>query len=207
MGLWDRMFSRQGSPEADWISVAGDEVSFERQADGVRVWRLADGDALGIYFIRLVPDLPRATTASEFTARYAEMLSGPEVALVSSELVDLAGFRALRSIVKVRQLPHGMTYVGAFTIPFATCSYVIKVQCEERGTTGTREAVLLDRKLREGGTPEAALREIATQVDDPAHDRSFPDHPVARARRHMHTIQMCVRVDERLRTARPFGLP
>jgi hypothetical protein len=46
-----------------------------------------------------------------------------------------------------------MTYVGSLTIPFLDFSFVIKVQCEEKGATGIREAVLLDRRLESGEMP------------------------------------------------------
>ena len=35
-------------------------------------------------------------------------------------------------------------------MPFRDCSFVLKIQCEERGVTGVREAVLLDEKLGSG---------------------------------------------------------
>ena len=100
-----------------------------------------------------------------------------------------------------------MTYVGSVTIPLANCSYVLKVQCEEHGVTGIREAFLLDKKLREGGTVKTALEEIGRSADAPEHDPLFPDHPLARAREHLGFIASVLQVDPRLHSVTPFGLP
>jgi hypothetical protein len=127
--------------------------------------------------------------------------------IVESELVTLAGVRALRTIIKSRQSPSGMTYVGSVTIPLANCSYVLKLQCEEHGTTGLRESFLLDKKLREGGTVEAAVEEIGRSADAPEHDALFPEHPLARARKHLGFIASALHVDPRLLSVTPFGLP
>jgi hypothetical protein len=207
LGIWDRLVSRDSSPNAEWLTLPADQVRFEGSVGGVRVWRFADGDAVGLYFFPLVPDLPQARSPEDFRAAYAEKVSAAGVTLVEFELVDLAGFRSLRSIVKVPQSLSGMTYVGSVTIPFATCSYVLKVQCEERGITGVREALLLDTKLREGGTPEAALEDISRSADAPKHDALFPDHPVARARKHLVFLASALRADQRLRRVEAFGLP
>ena len=207
MGIWNRLFSGVSSPEAGWLTLAGDEPHFEGDVNGVRVWRFADGDAVGIYFFAVVPDLPQVESATEFTTRYAEKISAAGVKLVESALVDLTGLRAVMAIVKIPQAPSGMTYVGSLTIPFATCSYVVKVQCKERGVTGLREAFLLDKRLRDGVAPEAALQDIAVSGDAPEHDSQFPAHPLARARKHLASLATAVRVGERLRSIKAFGLP
>jgi len=207
LGIWDRMFSGGPSPEAAWLSLDGDEARFEGNVDGVRIWRLADGDAAAVYFFPLVPDLPRASSSTEFSEKYTEMVAAAGVRLIEYKVVSLAGVRALRSIVKVPQSPSGMTYVGSFTVPFSTCSYVLKVQCEEHGTTGVREALLLANRLRNGDMSEIAIEEVAQHADNREYDSLFPDHPVARARKHLEFMASAVRLDQRLRSVKPFGLP
>lgn len=34
-------------------------------------------------------------------------------------------------------------FIGSFTVPRQECSTVVKIQAPERGTTGTREAVVM----------------------------------------------------------------
>ena len=207
MGIWERLFAKDPSPEAEWVTVDGHQARFERIVDGVRIWRFPDGDALGVYFIPKVPDLPQAGSPEEFVARYTELVSSASSRLVEGELVDLRGFRALRAIVKVPQAPTGMTYVGSVTIPFSMCSYVLVVQCEERGTTGIRETILVRESFRDGGTPEDAEEVVAHSADAPVHDARFPDHPVTRARKHLAFVASAVRIDDRLRSVKSFGLP
>jgi len=50
LGIWNRLFSGISSPEAGGLTLVGDEPHFEGDVNGVRVWRFADGDAVGIYF-------------------------------------------------------------------------------------------------------------------------------------------------------------
>ena len=207
MGIWDGLLSREPLPEAGLVTLCGNRAHFEGNVNGVRIYRFRDGDAVGIYFFPLVPDLPQTRSQDEFAAMYAEMVSAAGARIVESELVNLAGIRALRTIIKSPQSPSGMTYVGSVTIPLANCSYVLKVQCAERGTTGLREAFLLDKKLREGGTVEAALDEIGRIADSPEHDALFPDHPLTRARKHLEFIASALHVDPRLLSVTPFGLP
>jgi hypothetical protein len=104
-----------------------------------------------------------------------------------------------------------MTYIGSMTLPFERCSYVVKVQCEERGPTGLREAVLLDRALRDGrvhlseqGIPQF---DEGWTPDAVEHDEAFPKHPVSRARRHLSVLEQALRVDERLQRLARFALP
>src|SRR5215813_14541789 len=49
---------------------------------------------------------------------------------------------ALRTIFKLPQQLHGMSYIGAWTIPRKSFSFVVKVCCAEHGTTGIRDAVV-----------------------------------------------------------------
>lgn len=207
LGIWERLSAKDPSPEAEWVTLAGDQARFERIVDGVRVWRFPDGDALGVYFIPKVPDLPQAGSPEAFVARYTELVSSASSRLVECEFVDLRGFRALRAIVKVPQAPTGMTYVGSVTIPFSMCSYVLVVQCEERGTTGIREAMLVREAFRDGATPEEAEEVVAHSADAAAHDARFPDHPVTRARKHLAFVVSAIRMDDRLRSVEAFGLP
>jgi hypothetical protein len=103
-----------------------------------------------------------------------------------------------------------MAYIASIIIPFRDCSYVIKVQSMERGTTGVREAVLLDRmisagkvdveKLVEGDWPDLGF-------DNEEYDVEFPEHPLSRSRQEMRAIQESLKVDIKLRALPPFELP
>ena len=76
------------------------------------------------------------------------MAAGLGVIEIDTGQID--GCTAIRTILKAPQQPHGMTCVGAITLPFRDFSFVIKAQCAEHGTTGVREAVTLDAMLGSG---------------------------------------------------------
>ena len=128
--------------------LVGDDIAFEQDTGEVRVWRFSDGDALGVYFFNLEPDLPKSARFATLVATTRESVAASGAALVECNLVTLDHVLAIRQIIKAPQKPSGMTYLGAFTLPFANFSYVLKVQCEERAMTGLREAVLLDEALQ-----------------------------------------------------------
>lgn len=99
-----------------------------------------------------------------------------------------------------------MVYVGSVTLPFRGFSFVAKVQCEERGMTGAKEALLLSRRLARGSSLEQAMGP-GWNPDDPQLDRSFPDHPVARCRRALDEVLRHARLDAATTRSTPFPLP
>jgi hypothetical protein len=114
------------------------------------------------------------------------------------------------------------TYVGSFIFPFRDFSFVLKVQCEERGITGVREAVIVDEKLASGELqidpdgkfmtgwmkdPNDATRASGlarSLADDEEYDQRFADHPLSRARRFLRTAEANILVSDAVRTASPF---
>ena len=71
-------------------------------------------------------------------------------AIIEPETTTTDGCLALRQIIKVPQQPHGTTYVGSLLLAFRDFSFVIKVQCQEHGTTGLRDTIILDEALGDG---------------------------------------------------------
>lgn len=209
MSFLKRLFGRGGSAKADWVGLDGEALTFEGDHGGTRLWRLPEGDAVGVYFFDLEPDLPRGHAGvTEFIAAYRATLELSAAKLVEADVVTSHDVTMLRAIAKVPQAPHGVTFLGSFTLPFRDFSFVVKVQCEEYGTTGVREAMLLDRALARG---EASLDGDGVSgdfdPDSPCHDSEFPDHPLSRARRHLDRIEASLVISPRLRSCPPFGLP
>ena len=54
-------------------------------------------------------------------------------------------------------------FVGAITLPFAACSWVVKVESYEVGTTGVRETLAFHRFSKE--RPELSLDERTSLFD------------------------------------------
>jgi len=102
-----------------------------------------------------------------------------------------------------------MTYVGSITIPFRDFSFVVKIQCPERGTTGVREAVLFQKQFSAGKVKLGPDRKIAGDwnPDDEQYDPQFPQHPISRVRKVLRRIEATCAVDAKTRTAARFVLP
>jgi hypothetical protein len=156
----------------------------------IRVWYTHDGDGVGLYYFGLKPDLPsKLKTTQAFINQYLTLAgkNGVEAAIET-----VAEMPVIRAIVKVAQEPIGMTYVGSYTFPFRDFSYVIKIQCEECGMTGIREAVLFARLHSTGEiTLDASAGRIVGEFsfDEEKYDDEFPDHPLSRCRRGLHLIK------------------
>ena len=84
----------------------------------------------------------------------------------------------------VPQAPSGITYIGIRRLAVATDRWQIEVTCRESGTTGVREAVLLDRALGDGSVT-FSNGGIVWKVPpgDPRYDAEFPTHPLSRCRK------------------------
>jgi hypothetical protein len=91
-----------------------------------------------------------------------------------------------------------MAYIASITIPFENCSYVVKIQADEIGITGMRDALILDR-LHKAGEVEIEEENIKNWFEDPydpdfrqgtlmnqseleKYDPEFPEHPLSVAR-------------------------
>jgi hypothetical protein len=109
---------------------------------GPLLWRNQAGDELSQELFAVAPDLPSALDYLDPLRRlYREML-GDVGGLVEVETVAMAGRRAVQAIFKIPQSPTGMTYLAAVTLPFRDCSFVLKWQCPEQGTTGIRDTAV-----------------------------------------------------------------
>ena len=130
------------------FELAGDE-------DGVRVWHTSDADPVGLYYFPIPPDIEADLDSIEelqdsFAARAA---ATGQSAAIEVDPVVVDDCPSIRTIVRVRQQPSGVAYVGSFTLPFRDFSFVGKAQCLEHGVTGIRETVLAAERLRgEGGS-------------------------------------------------------
>jgi hypothetical protein len=114
--------------------------------------------------------------------------------------------------VKSPQKPQkasGMTYLGSITIPFKDFSFVMKVQCTERGTTGIREAILFDKMRRTGVIEIESSGKITGDwnPDAPEHDAAFRQHPLSRLRRVLGRIEATAVIDVAVKSKPGFPLP
>jgi len=129
---------------------------------------------------------------------YEEKLSGIGGQIVELECKMIDGANAIIFLIKVPQESSGVMYIVAFPIPYKTFSFVVKAQCQECGDAGIKEAILLNRILKNGsatGTP---------YLDAPEYDEGFSNHPVARARKISKNIAMGLNISDDIKKHEPF---
>lgn len=149
--------------------------------------------AVSVNFFNIAPDIPTVRALQELRSFYREMLVNINGGLIEVELHKKKRFTIVRTIFKVPQEPKGITYVGSLTIPFKSCSFVLKVQAVEAGPTGLRETVVADKLMRAGWFDEpkwsadpydSALTtgHMMNMAEAQEYDKDFPNHPLSQVR-------------------------
>ena len=186
----------------DTVTFDTARFRYQGEEEHQRAWLTPDGDALTLLLFARRPDLPEgARNFFVLLDYYERRLCSDTVSLVRFDLLEIDGVRAVWTIIKALQQPHGAAYLGSVTFPFAEFSYVLKMQCDERGITGARETALLVKALNEGKQPEDF------DPEDERYDKLFPDHPLSRLRREFDALQPTIRLDPRIKSSPPFTLP
>ena len=203
-------------------AIAFDETGFERRGenDGVLIWLTPQGDGLGLFHHprpHIEADLSNVDRVRDFYRRSASEV-GLGVVEIETTVVD--GCTVVRTLFKAAEQPTGRTYHGALTFPFRDFSYVLKVQCEERGMTGVRDAFVSAALMVSGETgiesgrmtgwlddpydPAEAGPMTRNKSERPEYDAQFPDHPLSRARWVLNHLERTVTIDEAVKAQPGF---
>lgn len=206
-------FKKDGPPVPSLDGVSFDAAGYDPRGEPepgrTRVWWTPAGDGLGLFLFPLAPDLPRVDSVNALREFYTGRAAPHRIVEVA--IVEGGGLPLVMTILKQAQEPSGMTYIGSLTLPFRDFSFVLKVQCVERGTTGMREAVLLARRFAAGDLigagGELGLHGRGWNPDSAEFDAEFPDHPVSRLRRIIDQVRGSLRVDPMTARCPRFPLP
>lgn len=172
-------------------------------------WRNDRGVHLAADRIAEVPDLPAglddlAALRGTLTRFTAETTAG---ALIEADVVAIDGLPAVRQLVKL-PLPgrrNGLYFVGAYTIPRATGSVVVRLQAAEHGTTGFREALIMARSgpddfFRPHPYAPDLQGNLPFHIGDSAEwDAEFPDHPLTLVRGELARLGPALRLGRAFR--------
>ena len=205
----------------DAIALNIEGLQRRKDKGRVRVWYTPDGDEVRLHYFAKAPDLPAdLDSLAELRLALSRSASASGAAIIEADVTGVAGCRAVRQFVKVPQRPHGMTYLGSLTLPFRDFSFVLKIRCEERGTTGVRDTMVLNDKLESGDVrldgiamvgwmkdPYDATRTsgLARNLSDgDEHDWLFPDHPLSRARRFLRAAEANIGMADKITSADRF---
>lgn len=123
--------------------------------------------------------------------------------LEHSVITSRSGLKLVRVLEKKPMQPHGMAYLGSFTL-LDLAFFRIQLWCFEVGPTGLRDAMILNEFMG-GGTfnPESedwggwwidphgfgkqtpVMQNVA---EDEKYDSKFPDHPLSQVRSYMQRL-------------------
>ncbi len=194
----------------------------EEQKDDKIILRLNQEAAMAfsINFYDLEPDLPTIQDVDYLRNFYRQRVGNYNGGLVALDIVDLKQFKAVKTLFKFRLDPTGMMYVASYIIPFRDCSYVLKIEAPEVGTTGIREAVVTDQLLRDGKLTskddgmegwfsdpydptikDGLLMNIAEREE---YDEPFPQHPLSLTRAFLQRLAADISFGKELDRIEPF---
>lgn len=210
MGIFSNLFGERPSASPDSVQFDASGYQFQGDRDGARVWFLAEGGGVGLYFFPRKPDLPvNAATVEQIKESYvAQMGSG--LKMVECRVVDVDGVNSIWLVAKGQdEQSRAAIYVGSLTIPFREFSFVVKVQCAEQGVTGMREALLMAEALSKGTGKVEGDRFVPSgwSFDDEQFDERVPKHPLSRVRKELRHIASTLRIDPKIKKAARFALP
>ncbi len=191
------------------------------QEEGNAFFANAAGDGLGVYFFDARPDIEAdAGDTPALRNFYRDAVVSAGMAMLEVDAQRFAGIAAVRTVFKGRLEPRGFAFLGSYTLPFAHCSFVIKVQSLEGGVAGLRESSVmmmqepsLQCDEESGGIigwekdaydPSYTAAFLPNLADAAVYDEYFPDHPLSRVRGYLDEIGRELVVAERIRDLPPF---
>ncbi len=175
---------------------------------------------LSINFFNAKPDIPSTKNLDALRFFYRDQLSKQKGGIIQVDTIDLKGYKAVKTVFKVQLEEKKMIYLASLTIPFRNCSYVIKIQAAEVGTTGVRESVLGLKLLNEGKIrvdengyvgwsadpydPNFNEGVLMTLAEKGLYDLEFPDHPLTQARTLIRRIESGIEFSDEVAKAKAF---
>jgi hypothetical protein len=209
MAILHNIFGKS-SASPDPVSFDVSRYEFQGVRDRVKVWHTGAGDALGLYFFARQPDIPSGLASTlQLRESYASRL-GDKFRVIECRVQALDGVSAVGLIVGgLDPQTGGSVYIGSLTLPFRDFSYVIKMQTYERGDTGLRETMLIDRALGNGtgSIQDGLFVPNDWSFDDEQFDSLVPDHPLPRLRREIKSLAQSVKIAEQVKRKAAFALP
>ena len=197
------MFNFFSKRKSNIHSIIIPDFNWEKEKEDKEIihWVNAEqGIALSLNYFYSKPDIPSISKIGQLRDYYRNQIVAHNGGLIQVDLVALKNYQAIKTIFKIPQQPKGVVYLGSLTIPFRDRSYVIKLQALELGMTGVRDAVILDRYLREGkvnvdnwsADPYNSTYTKGTLMNKseaPKYDAEFEDHPLTRIRKYLSEIE------------------
>jgi hypothetical protein len=174
------------------------------------MWSTPEGDMVALIYASGPPNLPEnAQSVEDLRACFSERFK-----VTGGQMVELrvrrTNVRPGMQVIFKTQRGSGWTYVGSLCIPFRDFGFVIQGICEERGTTGMREALVMYHHNTDSEAMKISTADLACPPGDPDNQRFdslFPSHPLSRLRRILNGVSDSVEVDASTAEQPGFRLP
>ncbi len=212
---------KKDKPSIDSISIPNFGWGITKEEHSIKQWINSDQSmALTINFFDLAPDLPSLQNIDKLRNYYREQIANANGGLIQVDLIEIDGFNIIKTIFKVQQEESGITYLTSLTIPFNSCSYVIKIQAPEIGDTGMRESLIADQLLKEGiinidesgytgWSNDPYLEDFSKGLpmnlsESLKYDKDFPKHPLSITRNLISQIEVEIELRNPLKKIKQF---
>jgi hypothetical protein len=200
-------------PAQGWTKVSEDN-------DAIRWVNPQQSALIVLHFFDKEPDLPTAKDLDYLKKFYRNIAASSNGGTIETDIINIHDIPCVKTIVKVPQQETGMIYIASITIPFENCSYVIKIQANEIGITGMRDAAVLS-KLIESGEVKIEDETMTNWFEDPydsdfsegtlmnkseleKYDHEFPEHPLSIARSLLQSIAREILFTPEIKQLSPF---
>jgi hypothetical protein len=219
---FDRFFAQNqgaGSPgggrdQPSLESLKFDTTGFQYRGQKIpgrdHLWSTPEGDMVALIYSPGHPGLPEnAQSVEELRAGCAAKFKMPGGQIVELRVRQTKARPGMQVIFKTPR-GSGWTYVGSLCIPFRDFGFVIQGMCEERGTTGVREAMVMylqDTNSDATKIPAGDLECPPWDSDNQRFDSLFPSHPLSRLRQILNRVSDSVEIDACTAEQPGFRLP
>jgi hypothetical protein len=218
------MFSlfRKNKPTINSISIPNFGWNLNKKDDSIKQWINQEKTiALSINFFKSPPDLPSIHDIEKIRHYYRNQIVEANGGLIQVDIINIDDFKTIKTIFKVYKENLGVTYLASLTIPFGTCSYVIKIQAPETGVTGVRDNRIADQLLKEKvisidnsgyvgwdedpylkGFKSGVPMNISEKLD---YDKDFPNHALSISRKLIRQIEVEIELTQELKKIKKFN--
>ncbi|MCS4301718.1 hypothetical protein [Chryseobacterium sp. BIGb0232] len=200
-------------PDQGWEKVSEDR-------DAIRWVNPQQSALIVLHYFDREPDLPTAKDLDYLKRFYRNIAASSNGGNIETDIIHIHNIPCVKTIIKTPQQETGMAYIASITIPFEDCSYVIKIQTDEIGITGMRDALILDR-LHQSGEVEIDEESMKNWFEDPydpdfrqgtlmnkseleKYDHEFPEHPLSIARSLLRSIIATLIFKSEIKQLPPF---
>ena len=217
---WKTFFGKNQQPEISINTITFDTSNWTPQENTSQniVWLNPQfQEVLSLHYFKKRPDLAaNLSDVQQLGHQTIAAIQPLQGELVEMEKQTLKSLDTLYQIIKfpMNAEGKGRVYVATYTIPFNYFSFVIKAQCPEIGTTGTRETIAINELMAKGEFPVQNLDSnmmsletkqlISRESDRVAYDPKLPSHPLSRARMHLRNIKATFKASDSLKHATAF---